>query len=105
MNTNTTTTPITTAVPPYGEVVADVSAPVIKHREVRSVRDPVTDKQRIEVVKTKIEHPSRARELGRAIMYYFAWMTVVTGLLYFSNLLPIENGPTFKSATQPPDEI
>jgi hypothetical protein len=74
MNTNTTTTPITTAVPPYGEVVADVSAPVIKHREVRSVRDPVTDKQRIEVVKTKIEHPSRARELGRAIMYYFAWM-------------------------------
>lgn len=63
----------TASVPPYGEV-PDVSAPVIKHREVRSVRDPITDKERIEVVRTKIEQPSRVRELGRAIMYYFAWM-------------------------------
>lgn len=92
MNTNTTTTPIVTAVPttaPYGEVVPDVSAPVIKHREVRSVRDPVTDKQHIEVIKTKIEHPSRAKELGRAVMYYFAWMvrTVTLSSLMLSNAM------------------
>lgn len=76
MNTNTTTTPIAVPVvqPTYGETVPDVSAPTVKHREVRSVRDPITDKQHIEVVKTKIEHPSRARELGRAVMYYLAWM-------------------------------
>jgi len=69
MNTNTTT-----PVPPYGEVVPDVGAPVVKHREVRTVKDPTTDKQQVQVIKTKIEHPSRVKELARAVMYYLVWM-------------------------------
>jgi len=85
--------------------ISDVSAPSVRFREVTHAND---------LSSRKVSMDNNPRDVAgmrwqkgiTAVGYYIVWMLLVVGLLYWTNLLPLDNDSGLaKSATQPPDEI